>query len=464
MFKSLKINTKLVAVFLLVGLIPLGTMSFFAINNSKSALEKQAFNQLVSLCTVKKTQVEGYFRERLSDVQALAGNPIVVSAVQDFEDAILSEGADSDDFRDAEESYAKWLERYKTVFGYSDLYLVSAGGTIVYSIDKGPDFTTNLVDGQYSRENIGDLFKQAQHGTAMVDIADYTPNQGAPASFVGAPIHDGGGDLVGEVILQIPLGQLNKMMQESSGLGQSGETYLVGKDLMMRSDSRFSSQPTMLKQKIETSTCQYGLAGETEVDVVAGYRGRQVLSASTPLTIGDMQWCLMAELDESEALADVSSLQLSLIILSGVMVALLFVFGAFFARSISRPIIQITQAARHVSTGDLEQRLDIRSQDELGALAGSFGELIEYMKSLASAAEKIAHNDLTVSIEPRSDKDILGMSFRTMLSNLVAVIRQLGEAAAKLVSASTEISTSSDQMSQGANSQAHQISQVATAI
>lgn len=464
MFKNLKINTKLVAVFLLVGLIPLGVMSFYAVSKSKAALEKQAFNQLVSLCKVKKTQVESYFHERMSDVQALAGNPIVVEAVQDLEDAMLSEGANSSDFQQADELYSDWLERYKKEFGYANLYLVSADGNVVYSIDKGPDFATNLIDGRFSSENIGDLFRQARHGTAIVDIAGYTPINGAAASFVGAPIRDGGGDLVGEVILQIPLEQLNKIMQESSGLGESGETYLVGKDLMMRSDSRFSSRPTMLKQKIETSTCQKGLAGETGVDVVSGQNGRQILSAYAPLTVGDVQWCLMAEIDESEALAGVSSLQVSLIIAVGVLAVFLFVVGWFFARSISRPIIQIAEVARNVSTGDLHQRLNIHSQDELGELAGSFRELIEYMKSLADAAEKIANNDLTVSIEPRSDKDILGLSFKTMLTNLVAVIRQLGEAAGQLVSAATEISTSSERMSQGANSQAHQVSQVATAI
>lgn len=464
MFKNLKINTKLIAVFLLVGLIPLGTMSFFAISKSKTALEKQAFNQLVSLSSVKKTQVESYFLERMSDVQALAGNPIVVEAVQDLEDAILSEGASSADYQQTEEMYSEWLERYQKEFGYADLYLVSAEGNIVYSINKGPDFATNLIDGQYSRENIGDLFRKASRGTAIVDIAGYTPINGAAASFVGAPIHDGGGDLIGEVILQIPLEQLNKIMQASSGLGESGETYLVGKDLMMRSDSRFSSSPTMLKQTIETSTCQKGLAGQTGVDVISGYHGRQVLSAYAPLTVGDMQWCLMAEIDESEALAFVSSLQISLIIVVGIIAILLFVVGWFFARSISRPIIQIAEVARNVSVGDLDQHLEINSHDELGELAGSFGELIDYLKSLAGAAEKIADNDLTVSIEPRSDKDILGLSFRTMLTNLVAVIRQLGEAASQLVSAATEISTSSDRMSQGANSQAQQVSQVATAI
>jgi methyl-accepting chemotaxis protein len=86
------------------------------------------------------------------------------------------------------------------------------------------------------------------------------------------------------------------------------------------------------------------------------------------------------------------------------------------------------------------------------------------MKSLAGAAEKIAQNDLTVTVTPQSEKDVLGNSFKTMLTGLSNMIRQLRENATQLASAAAEISSSSEQMAAGAKNQTDQSTQVATAV
>ncbi len=152
------------------------------------------------------------------------------------------------------------------------------------------------------------------------------------------------------------------------------------------------------------------------------------------------------------------------LILTLVSVAGTVALGIYVSNRIGRPIAQLVAIAEKVSVGDTEQSIQISSKDEVGKLAESFRKLIDYMKSLAHAAERMAANDLTVQIEPRSREDVLGNSFKSMAVSLNAIVRQLGENARTLVSAATQIASSSEQMSKGAKNQSDQVNQVSTAV
>ncbi|MBD3333415.1 HAMP domain-containing protein, partial [candidate division GN15 bacterium] len=138
---------------------------------------------------------------------------------------------------------------------------------------------------------------------------------------------------------------------------------------------------------------------------------------------------------------------------SAITMAVAFVIGAiligvfvayFIARGISKPVSEMARAAEGIAVGDINQSIELQSRDEIGTLAASFRQLIDYMKELSGHAEAIADNDLTITVQPKSDRDTLGHAFRTMVHNLSGIIRQLTENATQLVSAATEISSSSE--------------------
>ena len=136
----------------------------------------------------------------------------------------------------------------------------------------------------------------------------------------------------------------------------------------------------------------------------------------------------------------------------------------FITRIITVPISNIALVAKEISLGEVDHDITIESKDEIGMLAAAFRKLIEYMKELGIAAKRIADNDLTVVVEPKSDKDALGQSFRTMVMNLTSMIRQLAENATQLVTTANQIATSSEEMSRGSQDQAEQVNQVSAAI
>jgi len=136
----------------------------------------------------------------------------------------------------------------------------------------------------------------------------------------------------------------------------------------------------------------------------------------------------------------------------------------FMGGKLSNPIKQMAAVAVGVAKGDLDQDITVKSKDEVGELADSFKETIRYVRDVADVADKVAANDLTMTVEPKSEKDVLNNSFKTMVTNLTAMVRQMGDNATQLVSAANEVASSSEQMSRGAKDQTDQVSQVSTAI
>lgn len=175
--------------------------------------------------------------------------------------------------------------------------------------------------------------------------------------------------------------------------------------------------------------------------------------------------CMDFSTDQEEE-ARQTSATIETLVLSIAIAALLLGLAIAFliARGISRPLSVIAKASNEIALGNVQQSVEIHQSDEIGRLAESFRTLIEYMRNLATAAERIAADDLTVAVEPKSDRDVLGQSFKIMVVNLSSIVRQLGENARALVSAATEISSSSEQMSKGAKDQADQVTQISAAV
>jgi methyl-accepting chemotaxis protein len=167
---------------------------------------------------------------------------------------------------------------------------------------------------------------------------------------------------------------------------------------------------------------------------------------------------------ESSAADKIASGTIILLSIAGVTLLTLIVLGTLITQQIVGPIRSLNKTATNVAMGDVNVPIDVESSDEIGTLAESFRQLIGYMKTLASAAERIAANDLTVQVTPKSEKDVLGNAFKTMTANLTTMIRQLTDNSTQLVSAATEIASSSEQMARGSQEQTGQTSQVSSAV
>ena len=258
----------------------------------------------------------------------------------------LVDSADGSSYGFAHKRYHPPIRDYLKKFGYYDIFLVDIKtGNIVYSVFKELDFATSLINGPYAGSGIAKAFRGAAAATEpghveFVDFAPYLPSYDSPASFIASPIFDTHGKKQGVLIFQMPIDRINQVMTSQKrwpdiGLGATGETFVVGPDLLMRSQSRYflEDKAAFLKDakangtsenesklidakdstiglfKVKTAASEAAIAGKTGVEIMEDYHGKPVLSAYTPVDVLGTQWGLLAEVDEDEAFHDVYAME-----------------------------------------------------------------------------------------------------------------------------------------------------------
>ena len=355
--------------------------------------------------------------------QRMQRNYIAANSYPVGEKYQLDRSSDGSRYDDVHANYHPMLRDFSKRFGFYDLFLVDAdSGYIVYSTEKEIDFGTSLIDGPYRDSNIAAVFREARvannsNFVRMVDFASYVPSYGAQASFLASPIVRNG-QISGVLIVQVPLDRLDDIMTSggswsSVGLGDTGETYIVGPDYTLRTQSRFFisdreaffdsisgagvEQATADRIRslgsaiglltIDTPGTRAALAGQSGTQIFDDYRGEAVLSAYRKLDLPDVSWAIMSEKDQAEAFAEALHLR-SLIggmVLVTAIVAIMLAW--LIARNLVAPLRALRDSANRLSDGDLEMGLKIDRGDEIGELATSFEQMRRSIQELIQRQE-----------------------------------------------------------------------------
>ena len=358
--KNLSLKAKLLVLFLVVGVIPFATASIVALWKSSNALEEQAYNKLVAVRDIKKGQIEGFFGEREGDMGVLtetvntlrdeafkklvAIREIKKHQIEDFFESSLTtmetfarskdtstmydrlvqyhidmdtqaDGAydvSTDEYKEIWETFGANITQFQKDSGLYDVFLIcTKHGHVMYTACKESDIGTNLRTGPCKDSALRKLWDEviSTKRPAIADFSPYAPSNGDPAAFAGAPIFNESNEMIGIMAVQISLDQINKIMTQRAGLGKSGETYLVGSDKLMRSDSFLDPENHTVKASfknpskgsVDTQAATEALAGKTDAKVILDYNGAAVLSAYTPVKVGNLTWALLSEIDVAEA-------------------------------------------------------------------------------------------------------------------------------------------------------------------
>jgi methyl-accepting chemotaxis protein len=156
--------------------------------------------------------------------------------------------------------------------------------------------------------------------------------------------------------------------------------------------------------------------------------------------------------------ASAKTLMLVIGIVALVLAALI---GFLLARSIRKPTRQVLNAAKGLAEGDVNQEIALRSRDELGQMADAFRGVVDYQRDLAGAARRVADGDLTVEIEPKGERDELGLAFGTMVTNVREVVGRMSQTATALTEASQQMANTSEEAGRAVGEIAHAVGEVA---
>ena len=116
------------------------------------------------------------------------------------------------------------------------------------------------------------------------------------------------------------------------------------------------------------------------------------------------------------------------------------------AKSITAPLKDLMRVAKQIGeAGDLDHKIDLQREDEIGQLGRTFDGMVRYLKEMAALSEAIAGGNLNVEVEPRSKSDTLGNAFAKMTEGLRSLVRNVQDAASQVASASAQVAGASDE-------------------
>ncbi len=349
---------------------------------------------------------------------------------------------------------------------YWDIFLIDRDGNVIYSVAKEADYATNLLDGDHAGTNLAHLFQRIAEdpkpGVALFeDFKPYAPSAGAAASFIGMPILNGRGQFQGALVYQMPLGKIDSIMQAVEGMGKSGETFLVGKDMMMRSDSRFAKEETILKNKIETEEIKRALAGKTGSKIAPDHRGVSVVSAFMPLDFLSTRWAVVATMNADEAMATASNVRNMVWLIVGLVTVVGAGVGFWFARSITTPVSGIVDEMNRLATG--ETSFDVTGKDrgdEIGDIARAL-QVFKENKLRADSLQAEQAREQDVKMKRAESIDQMINLFREEVTQALDL---MGEQAAEMTNSSQLLLTTSQGAAQQAGAVASASEQAAANV
>lgn len=348
------------------------------------------------------------------------------------------ESTDDSEYGIVHQAVRDRMERAASLFGYEDILLIDDDTLeIVYSLKKRPDYATNLKTGPYAGTNLARAAALLAHARdkdafRIADIEAYVPDAGLPVGFVLSPIFNGP-EMIGILALEFPVDRIvgittGRGEWEREGMGKTGECYLVGPDLMMRSRSRFmvedregfiaslrrSSLPSSTVDQIErqgnvinqlpvrTPAAEESIRGREGLAIIDDYRGVPVLSSYGPLDLDSIRWGVIAEMDVDEAYAPIRAYaRHALLAATGLSLgtALLALVASWL---LVRPLRQLTDAARRIGAGEVGVRVALDSRDEFGELARTFNQMSESLRQQRRELEEKAreNQELLLNILP----------------------------------------------------------------
>ncbi len=162
---------------------------------------------------------------------------------------------------------------------------------------------------------------------------------------------------------------------------------------------------------------------------------------------------------QAEASASAAKTLVVTVLAGAVLLGLVLAF--LIARGITGGVGQMLRAARALAQGDIDQRIEVRSRDEIGEMAQAFEQMLAYNRTMVDAADRLAGGDLTHDVEPKSDRDALGVAFAKMTGSLRDVITEMASSAGTVASASQQMASTSEEAGKAVGEIAAAVGEVA---
>ena len=366
----MSLKTKLIILLIAFTLVPLVLFGTIVFSRAKNILQTVRMAQLDTIADLKKDKIETFFQEREADVRS----------AQDFRNIrtnlpILSTHAGdrtAPAYVQAKKSLDDQMKTFQQSYGYLDVMLLDAWGKVVY-VSSDEHSAVQLGKPLHDRK----FFEEGKKGIYFTDVFFGTEGGRRVEMIAIAPVRDLQGAFIGAVALEIDMAPIFKFIQDTTGLGTTGEALIArkeGNEILFLSPLEHDPNAALkkavtLQEKIAVPAIK-AAQGENGSGITYDYHGEEVLAAWRYIPF--LRWGLVTKIDASEVFAPVRKLRV-LVVSVGIFIVLIGALAALAtSRTVTRPILSLQKGAEAIAAGDLSNRVGTLAQDEVGRLSRAF--------------------------------------------------------------------------------------------
>lgn len=519
----------------LIGLvsIPLIASILLGTNLSKQMVMNKSYDSLESVRTIKSNQVKAWFEEQRADAKTMSASPSVIEATKIFASSVkkLSAGesvrrgrpskglamvnklykgktvattSDGSDYTKGHKAFHPVFQKFIRENGYSDMYLIGISGEVLYSVRKEDFFGVNLMSRQYNSTNIFKMYldlkeKGVKPDTTIISDFDLLGDSKLPTAYIASPVFSKitGGEPIGVLVLRVSNANIAEIMSQRTGLGETGETYLVGEDKLFRSELRFVNELNVKSAVLnavtpdESTATESALEGNMGTDIIEeGYLKKPVLSSWAPLLIQrptsnnprGVKWAIVAQISLDEVLKPINKAKNFAYIVFVVIFIIAVMVAVVISGGLTGQVRRIMDLFNEIGLGNFEARGKVLSRDELGTMTNTLNTMLDNLVPLLQTREErdsmqasvmklmdevsgLAVGDLTARAEVTTDiTGAIADGFNTMAEQLSVVVRDVKAATLKLSATTTEVSSTAGNMVETSEEQAVKVSDAMASV
>ena len=371
--RHVSIRKKLITTFLTFATISVVLLGALFFTSARKELQSVHIAQLENIADLKKDRIELYFRERQGDI-VTAANAYDIKRTLPLLGRLAVDPSDPA-FRETYRKLDIHTKQYRDVYGYLSIILTDTRGRIVY-VSPESQMKERLGKHIYPENAFAE-------GKKDVYFSDILRNSAAESGFeimASAPVRDARGAFAGVIAFEMDMTPVYKLFQDTTGLGRTGEELIVrreGSAALFLSPLRYDPDAVLKKKALFDETrafpAQMAVQGRRGAGLVYDYNGVEVLAAWR--YVPSLRWGLVAKINAAEAFQSVVALRNMVIAIAAGIIVLGVLAAMLFARSFSAPIMALQKGAEMISSGNLDYRVGITSNDEIGRLAAAFDNM-----------------------------------------------------------------------------------------
>lgn len=369
---------------------------------SEEIVHKQMDNQVKSIAVLKQNQLNRFINKEIQNIRSVSGRYLLPEKVIDYS------------LNKNDENRNEILKIISSEHEYnndlSELFVIDLNGVVLASTDSLQEGKIKY-DEDYFQNALIDFHIQNFH---------YDVSSNEPVMVIAVPLKYDDVSIVGVVAAKVNINEISNLMLETSGLGETGETFLVNKYNYVMTDLKKESDKN-LKTRIHTQAVDLCLAGNSGHLVAEDYVGDR--AHINYYWLDNLQTCMIVKIDENELFMRVRNLRYTLLFSTIIVLLGGMIFVLLFSHKLTNPLKKLMIATSNLKSGKLNTPIDIKSKDEFQDLGKEFKEMAKALKKYKNDLEKY-NKDLEKEVESRT-KDLINKNEQLEKFSKFSVGREL---------------------------------------